>query len=47
MKQGDKVVVEGIADAFRTGLNSGEMVRVRIGDLTIWIPADMVKKAEE
>lgn len=38
MKQGDKVKIDATVDAFRTGLNSGAEVRVKIGDTAVWVP---------
>ena len=47
MNYGEKVHVEGEIDAFRIGYNSHAEIRVKIGDIKVWIPADLVKSADE
>lgn len=49
MKQGDKVLIEAEVDAFKTGLNSGVEIRVKVGDTTVWVPESAVqdKKGED
>ena len=37
---GTKVLVRAEVEAFRTGLNSGPKVRVRIGDQAVWAKAE-------
>lgn len=45
MKQGDKVVIEGVIDACRTGFKKEEY-RVKIGEVIVWIPADKLEVKE-
>lgn len=47
MKKGDRVLIEATVDAFRESMNSGEMVRVKIGEVTVWIPYKDVTLVEE
>lgn len=39
MKKGDKVTVTATIDAFACGLNSGNRIRVRVGNDLVWISA--------
>lgn len=47
MKCGDKVLIEAEVDALREGLNSGAMVRVKIGEVTVWVSCQNVTLIEE
>lgn len=44
---GTKVLVRAEVDAFRTGLNSGPKVRVRIGDQSVWAKAEDLQMIPE
>ena len=44
---GTKVLVRAEVEAFRTGLNSGPKVRVRIGDQSVWARAEDLQMKPE
>ncbi len=44
---GTKVLVRAEVEAFRTGLNSGPKVRVRIGDQSVWAKAEDLQMKPE
>ncbi len=47
MKRGDEILVKATVDAFRTGLNSGSRIRVKIGDVVLWVPEEDTVTPEE
>ena len=46
MKKNDTVFVKATVDATRKVMNT-QQVRVKIGDVTVWVSADDIKEADK
>lgn len=47
IKQGDKVIIEGTVDAFVSWMKEGRKVRIKVGDQTVWVRPEQIRKAGE